>query len=147
MKRFQFQLQTALDWRKRRMETEQARLDELLVREEQLQQALEGTTRDRAQAEADLLRGKSLDAADFAALDGYLRALDHQKRRLQGAMAETQQAIARQRQLLMTAMRDYRLIEKLKERRMGEWQRQFEREVEAEATELYLSKRARSQTS
>ena len=129
------------------METEQARLDELLLREEQLQQALQDTVRDRAQSEADLLRGKSLEAADLAALDGYLRALDHQKRRLQTGIADTQQAITRQRQLLMTAMRDYRLIEKLKERRMSEWQQQFDRELEAEATELYLSKRARSQSS
>ncbi|MBS1825908.1 MAG: hypothetical protein JST93_11350 [Acidobacteria bacterium] len=147
MKRFQFHLQTALDWRKRQMETEQARLDELLLREGQLQQALEDTARDRARSEADLLRVKSLEAADLAALDGYLRALDHQKRRLHTAIAETQQAITRQRQLLMTAMRDYRLIEKLKQRRLGEWQQQFERELEAEATELFLSKRARSQSS
>ena len=147
MKRFQFHLQTALDWRKRRMETEQARLDELLLRESQLLQSLEDTSRDRAQSETGLLRSKSLDAADLAALDTYLRALHHQKRRLEKALAETRQAIDRQRQILTIAMRDYRLIEKLKDRRLEEWRLQFERELEAEATELHLAKRSRSQPS
>lgn len=144
MKRFQFQLATALDWRKRRMEAEQARLDELLAREAAVRGRLEDTARDRARSTEELLLVESPAAEDFAALDAYRRALDIQKRRLEREAMQVQEAISRQRQVLMEAMRDYRLMEKLKDRRLEEWRKQFERELESEATELYLAKRGRS---
>lgn len=144
MKRFQFQLATALDWRKRRMETEQARLDELLARQAGLQRMLEDTARDRARSGEELLRATTIEAEDLAALDAYRRALDVQKRRLEREVAAVAEAIGRQRQLVMATMRDYRLMEKLKDRRMEEWRKQFERELENEATELYLAKRGRT---
>ncbi|MBL8220715.1 MAG: hypothetical protein JNL62_15900 [Bryobacterales bacterium] len=144
MKRFQFQLATALDWRKRRMETEQARLDELLARQAGLQRMLEDTARDRARSGEELLRATTIEAEDLAALDAYRRALDVQKRRLERELAAVAEAIGRQRQLVMATMRDYRLMEKLKDRRLEEWRKQFERELENEATELYLAKRGRT---
>lgn len=144
MKRFQFQLATALDWRKRRMETEQARLDELLARQAGLQRMLEDTARDRARSGEELLRATTIEAEDLAALDAYRRALDVQKRRLERELTAVAEAIGRQRQLVMATMRDYRLMEKLKDRRLEEWRKQFERELENEATELYLAKRGRT---
>lgn len=143
MKRFQFQLATALDWRKRRMEAEQARLDELLLREAQLRQALEETAAQRAAAADRLLQARSIDAADLAALETYRRALDSRKRRMQAELVQTGEALARQRQVLSAAMRDYRLMEKLKDRRLEEWRKQLDREMENEATELYLAKLGR----
>jgi len=144
MKRFQFQLATALDWRKRRMEAEQARLDEVLARQAGLRRMMEDAARDRARSGEELLRARTIEAEDLAALDAYRRALDAQKRRLERELAAVEEAIGRQRQLVMTAMRDYRLMEKLKDRRLEEWRKQFEREVENEATELYLAKRGRT---
>ncbi len=143
MKRFQFQLTTALDWRKRRMETEQARLDELLLHEAQLHQALQEAAAQRAAAADQLLQARSIDAADLAALETYRRALDSRKRRTQAELVRTGEALARQRQVLIAAMRDYRLMEKLKDRRLEEWRKQLDREMENEATELYLAKLGR----
>ncbi|MBL8173841.1 MAG: flagellar FliJ family protein [Bryobacterales bacterium] len=143
MKRFQFQLATALDWRKRRMETEQARLDELLALESRLHHALASTAVDRAHSAEDMLHSNSLSASDLAALHAYHQALDRQKRRLEQRLHSTREAIANQRQVLIGAMRDYRLMEKLKDRRFEEWRKQFDREMENEATELYLAKRGR----
>lgn len=146
MKRFQFQLQTALDWRKRRMETEQARLDDLLLRQSQLHQALDDTGRSYSESQAAILQSTTIDAAELAALDAYRRALHQQKRRIEIEIARVKEALTNQRQILITATRDYRLMEKLKDRRLSEWRKQFDRELENEAAELYLSKHVRTTT-
>lgn len=143
MKRFHFQLQTAMDWRRRRMETEQARLDELLTRQARLNESLLEAGRSWEESRTRLLASTSIDAGELAALETYRHAVDHQKRRLAAELVRTEEAIGKQRQAVLAATRDFRLLEKLRDRRLSEWNRQAAIELENEAGELYLAKRAR----
>lgn len=87
-----------------------------------------------------VLSAPSIDSADLAALETYRQWVDRRQIELEGEAARLEAAIAAQRRTLLEASREFRLLEKLRERRFAEWKRLAETEFEAEAGELYLAK-------
>ncbi len=139
MKKFQFQLESALAFRRQREQTERARLEDMVSRRTLL-------AAERLQVDAGLnhVRQQTLGAAsvaseELAALASYSRAAANQQRQIDGEIEKLSAAIERQRAVLIEAGRQTRLLEKLKQRRRADWQRQSDLVLEQEASELFLA--------
>ncbi|MCC6390011.1 MAG: hypothetical protein IT167_05370 [Bryobacterales bacterium] len=140
MKRFHFQLQTALEWRRRKMDLEQARLAALEARGQELTSAMSDLQKTWSQSRELVLSSPAISASDLAALEAYRQSVDRQQHQFDNESARLAVAIAAQQKTLLEASREFRLLEKLRERRFTGWKRSAMAELEAEAGELYLAK-------
>lgn len=140
MKRFQFQLQTALEWRRRRMEQERLRHEEMLSRLEAIEAQIAQSEQNFMESRRVTLESAALTATELTALAEYRDAVDLRKQRLRREAAKLATEIEQQHVVMVEATRQFRLLEKLRGRRFDEWRKDCDREVEAEAGDLYLAK-------
>lgn len=139
MKRFAFTLEAALEWRKHRMEAEQARLQSLEAERLAVIEAMRQVDQSWEQAQQQLLAAKMVDAFELTAIEGFHKASDAQRLRLRREQDRLERAVREQQGRLVEASRQYRLLEKLRQRRREEWQRAVDKQLEDEAGELYLA--------
>lgn len=140
MKRFAFPLEGALRWRQRRLELQESRLRSLAAERDAIRERIGQIGQARRRAEQELLGQASIRAEELAALEAYRLRLARERVRLQQAETDCEGRLAAQRERVLEARRDVRLIEKLKERRLAEWQAEADRELEALAAEVFLAR-------
>ena len=146
MHRFQFRLGSVLGWRAVELELEEGRLERLFTerrRRDAEALALEVRSRESAQ----LITARTLDGQQLAALSYHRHYLEREGARMAAQRADCAKRIAAQQQRVVEAERKVRLLERLKERRLAEWNLEFNREMEALASETFLSKWAREKGS
>ena len=144
MKRFVFPLERVRQWRQTQVDLELAKLQTLF---QQLARSQEGAaqlaravqTAERA-LEAEAGAGKVLQPMALTALDDYRLYAKREQAVLARQQRELGRQIAAQRNRLIDARRDFRLLEKLRERSHAAWERENDRETEALAGELFLAK-------
>jgi len=143
MKRFQFSLERVLDWRSLQMrsaEEQLARLQEqqagLVHRENALRAA-------ELKAGMGLLKLPAMHGSDLQSLAAFQSRVRTERAELQVALSRLQAAIVQQRTRVLIARRDFRVLEKLREKRRQSWIYLSDREIENAAAEAYLSRWAR----
>ncbi len=146
MRRFRFRLESALGWRRVRLELEESKLQELYAELSSRDARIAGLERDRAEVEQTVLGANIVDAGELGALDLYRRHLQREKERLTRERTECERRIAAQRELVLGAERDVLLLEKVRERRLHEWQREADREQEVLAAEAFLAEWSRQKS-
>ncbi|MGE5645107.1 MAG: hypothetical protein ACM336_04885 [Acidobacteriota bacterium] len=139
MQRFHFRLGSVLGWRALQLELERGKLETLLAGRKRIAQDLARLAEVR-EASEKLLASDAVEGQDLAALDAHRYALARAAARLRASEAECDRDIARQRANVLEAERRVRLLERLKERRLAEWQAAVDRELEALASETFLAK-------
>ena len=144
MKRFAFPLQRVLEWRRSRVDIEQSRLEQLLGERSrlkeaaaQLEAALAGARRAVFEPAA---AGEPVDRGALAALDDFTLYVKHRRQLLLARRTELDQQIAAQRARLVVARRDFRLLDKLRERALAGWELEYAKELENLASELHLAR-------
>ncbi|MCU0227126.1 MAG: hypothetical protein MUF01_05765 [Bryobacterales bacterium] len=141
MKSFQFPLEKVLAFRKQQWEAESAILATLLEQHHHFEAELEHAGEVLQQAAQDLCRQPALSSDGVhqhaLAAESARRAL----RRLKLALDGVATKVARQRQVCLTARRDYELVRKLREARWAAWLLEVDREQESLATESFLARR------
>lgn len=143
MKPFRFSLQRVLEWREVQLRTEeeklsslQQQLSALLIRDKELQASL-------LKSELDLRGRPVIGATELAALTGFRRRIDTQRRNLREACIKLERAIDEQRKQLLKARRDHRILEKLRDKRRAEWIYLQDRELENVAADAFLAQWSR----
>ncbi len=142
MHRFQFRLESVLGWRVVELELDEGRLEQLFTERrgwEDQALALENRRREAAR----LITAKTLDGQQLAAFTDHRRHLAREEARIAAGRADCEKRIAAQQQRVAEAERKVRLLERLKERRLAEWTSDFNREMEALASETFLANWAR----
>ena len=143
MKRFQFPLQRVLEWRSLHMRSAEEQLTRLqeehagLVHRENSLRAAE------LKAEMGLLKLPTMDGSDLQSLGAFQLRIRSERAQLLEARAKCQAEIVKQRTRVLIARRDFKVVEKLKERRLQSWTYLTDREIENTAAEAYLSRWAR----
>ena len=137
MKRFRFSLEKVL--RLRSQETEQAKraLAVALAHEARARQTAaeaHATLRDRT-AEATARERAGLTAYEFGSLRTFLAHLHSEAVAADGAVVQAEERTQRQRMALLVARRRERAMEKLKERRLEQYQLEALREEQKELDE------------
>ncbi len=138
MRRFEFRLQSVLDWRTRRLDTEKSKLQALFGQWRALGAALERLDEERAEAERCALA--SADPQELAALGPFRDHQAREKARIAARRTECERQIAEQRERILASERDVRLLERLKAHREAGWRAQAEKEVETLAAESFLAR-------
>jgi hypothetical protein len=140
MKPFRFALERVLGWRQSQLELEETRLRQQAA-------ALAGLDRQRAELEALGVRAEvqvrnwsDVAGRDLAALGGFRLYVKARETELEARRAESRQKLAAQQAAAQEARRRFRLLERLKERRLAEWQREADKDLEAVAAEAYLAR-------
>jgi flagellar export protein FliJ len=97
----------------------------------------------RGEAGREIVQAAACSPGDLATLAGYRRGLILRKQSLRAQEQEGERRLAEQRQRWMEARRKCRLLEKLKERRQAEHALLVNRELDAIAGEMFLSRWSR----
>ena len=140
MKAFQFPLAKALDWRRIQLELEEARYKQQIA-------SLAGLDQQRAEVEASGIRAEiqvrewsAIAAGDLSALGNFRLYIKSQESEIARRRFEAAQKLAEQQKLMLEARRRWRLLDRLKDRRLAEWTTGRDREVEQIAAESYLAR-------
>jgi len=143
MTRFHFRLERVLAWRRTQLE-----LVEIEFRREgaalaELDRALAELGDRGIRIEAEVRDWNFLSGRDLSALSGFRLYAERRAKALAAQRAEQARKLAERELDMQEARRRCRLLEKLRERRLAEWQSAHARELEEIAAESYLARFAR----
>jgi hypothetical protein len=138
MKKFEFRLDSALRWRDTQLQVERGKLNALLSDEARLKQSLETLGSERRSA-LDCLAKEQVFSLDLRSLSSYLVGAEARAAMLQDQIRKRGQFLAEQRDRVVQAERNVKLLLKLREKRQLEWKAGLEREIEANAEESWLA--------
>ncbi|SRR5579884_1086013 len=139
MKRFDFNLEQVLRWRRTLAELRRAELTACANAVAEAEREVEHLRAQQAQAARELTtqaNGASL-AAGSVFVAKFRGRIAEALKRLESARAALKDATAK----LVEADRNAKLIEKMKETRFREWSAECDRELEAFAAESFLNRR------
>jgi flagellar protein FliJ len=140
MKTFRFPLQRVLEWRALQQRVEEDKLAGLQQQMASLLQVREQLAAARNRSESHLFASRSVAGSDLQSWALYQARLAKQQELLRTRLAQCEKLILEQRQRLLKARTDHRVLEKLKERRLRQWVYLNDRELEDTAAEAYLAK-------
>ena len=139
MTRFHFRLQKVLEWREKQLEIEDLRLKQQVARAAGLDQARAQIESAGQQAEMQLRSSAAVSGQDLAALAGFRQFVKTSSLAIAAQRAEALKQLEAQQNVMLEARRRCRLMERLKERRLAEWQAACDRELDALASESFLA--------
>ena len=140
MKRFHFPLDRVRRWRVEQAALEELKLERLYGRLAELASEKRKAQDGRATSERQVLGQASVEAAELQALDVYRLHVRSRIGQIEQGQREVMAQIEEQRQRLIEARRQAELLERLKDKKLGEWRALAAREEETIAGELYLAK-------
>jgi hypothetical protein len=137
---FRFPLEKVLEWRRRELEREEQKLKRAFTAITDLDRRHAELEDSRIGEETHLRQRGPLDGLDLAALDQFRRRLKRQQKELAAARADCLQKAESQRLVMLQARRRCRLLERLRERRLLDWEQARDHELETLASEAYLAR-------
>jgi flagellar export protein FliJ len=140
VKRFRFPLESVLGWRRAQLDAEENRLRGLAAARLRLEGEMAGIEHERAEAERNVRAAQAVPAAELWALSAWRQAARSRLAALALRLRECDAEAARQRERVAAADRRCRLLERLRERRLGEWEYGEARELETAASDAYLAR-------
>jgi flagellar export protein FliJ len=145
MSGFRFSLEKALDLRRLQLELEESRFQQQAAALRELDRRRDDMRTSRANAEAQVRAGGWAQGLDLAALGAFRLHVQAKEKQLAQLRVEDEKKVEERRNAMLEARRRCRLLERLKERRKGEWDTAFNRELEAVAAESFLAQWNRGQ--
>jgi hypothetical protein len=139
MNPFRFRLQKVLELRKTQLELEEAKFKRetaALADLDRMRAALEAAG---TNAEMQVRRLASLTGSDLAALGAFRLQVKAQQAEIARLRMERVALVAAQQKAMLEARRRCRLLERLKERRLDEWQAAANKELDELAAESYIA--------
>jgi hypothetical protein len=143
MTTFRFRLEKVLAWRRTQLELEEAKFQQRTLEVRELEAQRERIAAAGTRTETEVCTWSPLAGSDLAALDSYRRYVSGQEKELALRTEEARQRAAAQQQAMFDARRRCQLLERLKQRRMEEWQSAANKELEDLAAESYLASLSR----
>ncbi len=143
MKRFQFPLDRVRRWRSEQASVEELKLGQLRDRLDALGEAKQRVELARTQSEQEVLGQPFIEAYEVQSLEDYRLHTRFQIRDIENQQRQCEEQIVAQRQRVIEARQKAELLERLKQKALGEWLAANNHEEETLATELFLAKRQR----
>jgi flagellar biosynthesis chaperone FliJ len=147
MKRFHFSLERVREWRRLQLETEEEKLEQMVRERQSLTKEGESLEQCRTEAESGVWAGGATDAGQLRALDDFRLYIGSEQRKLNQRMTACDLRIVEQRAHVIEERRRATLLDRLRDRRHAEWQKEFDKELEALAAESYLAGWVRTKVS
>lgn len=140
MKRFHFPLDRVLQFRQTQARIEAQKLALLKVQLGKMEQVQKQMWSDLAEAQSSLAAEREVTGDDLMALGRYRHATRLQSAELDRRRNQQRALIKEQAEQAALRGREAKLLEKLRERRLAGWQRDFNRELQSDAEDAYISK-------
>lgn len=140
MKRFRFRLESVLRWRQTLASIEEDKLRKLYSGLRDLERSRAEMENLRRRIPGELAGRSGVTGAELTALDTYLRRLAAVEQDLRERKARIEEQIRVQRQAVLEAHRQVRLLERLRARRLAEWEAELARDTERVAADNYLAR-------
>jgi flagellar protein FliJ len=132
---FQFRLERVLDWRKRKFELALSLQENLRSERSQIVQSILATT-----SEMSLRVNTLMSGLELASYQHYLGRLQRDIVRLEERLKNVDSALHEQRKRVIEADRDVKVLERLREKRLDEWNEAAERELELLAGDVVTNR-------
>ncbi len=140
MKSFQFPLERVLDLRRKQAQIEELKLETILQECLRIRRESERIAEQARAAAKQVLEKLVLEPIELESLYHFRGWTQTQMLILENQLREAEGRAAQQRLILNDARRNIRLIEKLRERRLSEWDAAFQKDLEEQASESHLSR-------
>jgi flagellar export protein FliJ len=137
MTKFHFRLASVLRLREIQLAVEEERLQILLAELTRMEHSLAAMSEERRAALAFVQKQTAVGHAELRALSAFLLGTGARAAQLREAIQQTKSMAAEQRQRVTLAQRNERLLLKLKDAKLSEWQAQYDRELETVAQETW----------
>jgi flagellar export protein FliJ len=137
MKDFRFRLQKILDWQLEKCELIENCVKSLCGELAHIQARIAGTQADLVAAEEQVLHAHRLDGASLNGLAAYRIRLRKRTDSLNAERKGCEMRLTQQRTQWMEARKRYRILERLRHRKLTEYVAEFDRELELLASEAY----------
>jgi hypothetical protein len=140
MKAFRFRLQRVLDWRRTQLGVAESRLKEHIARLRRIEQAQRNTRDARDTARRSAALAQVIDGRELETLAAHLAGLREGARRLEEQRLEQERQVLAEQRQVVEARRRLRLLQRLHQKRLGEWTAEFARETDSLATDSFLAR-------
>jgi flagellar export protein FliJ len=137
MQQFRFRLDSVLRLRALRLTMEREKLGRALADVTGAEQAIAAIAAERAEAVTFVQNGPAAGNTELGALSGYLLGYEPRLAKLRQSLEAARLRVAEQRQRVLAADRDERLLVKLKANRHAAWQVEADHELEVLAQESW----------
>ena len=144
MKSFQFPLEKALELRRTQLELEEANHKRQIAAVAAIDRRKAEIEASGVQAEIEVRQWSPIQSGDLAALGHYRLKVKSEESALARHRLDAVQKLAAQQKVMMEARRRYRLLERLRERRLAEWTAERDKELDEIAAESYLARWSRT---
>jgi flagellar export protein FliJ len=139
MQKFRFRLDSVLRLRSIRLADERDKLSKALAAVTQAEQAISALAAERAAAKAFVQNEAGAGSTELRSLAAYLLGYENRVKQLNQSLEAARLRAAEQRQRVVAADRDERLLLKLKTKQRSEWQGEADKELEILAQESWNS--------
>ncbi len=121
MKKFNFALQKVLNLREFDENQAKEELGRVISISNKLQMELQQIAQNRVSSRAS--SGNVFNANEFLAIENYVNRLDIRKEEVLEELVQTELLIAEKRKIFAEAMKNRKVISKLKEKQLSEWKK------------------------
>jgi flagellar export protein FliJ len=139
MNAFHFPLQKALQLRQTQLELAEARYKQQVAAVGELDRLRAETEASGARAEIEVRQWSPVAGHDLAALERFRLRVKSEEVRIAEQRAEAAREVATRQEAMLQARRRCKLLERLRERRLAEWQAGRDRELEELANDSFLA--------
>ena len=136
---FRFPLQKALDFRRQQLDAEESRFKRQAAALSALDRARADLRAASLREEASIRGAASPAGHELAALSAFHLGVQKREREIAALRVECEKQLVARQAALLEARRRCRLMERLRERRLGEWTAARDKELEEMAAESFLA--------
>ncbi len=138
MKKFSFGLQKVLNLREFQENQAKEELGRVISIANKLQNELETIAMERVQTRRS--SGTVFNANEFLAIENYVNRLDLRKDEVIEELAQTELIIEEKRKIFSEAMKNRKVISKLREKQLKDWKKAYQKEEELFIDDVVNSK-------
>ena len=139
MKRFDFAFERALEYREGQADQERMKLEQLHATRGQLENDRAGIASQIQTLSRSPLAEGITSSEDLRLLSSFVGALRQQESTLRHQTTQCEAHIEHQSGRCVVADRDHKLLARLREKKLAEWEYESAREIEQTATDLWLA--------
>jgi len=140
---FRFRLEKVLAWRRRQLEVAEIDFKREAAALAEIERASAELEASGIRTEVEVRQWTPLTGRELAALSGFRVHLERRAKELAARRVEQAARLAERERALLEARRRCRLLERLRERRLAEWQAASAAELEQAASESHLARLVR----
>ena len=143
MTHFRFRLERVLAWRRTELELERARFEQQRLEMMKLDSERANIEAAGIRSEIEVRAWRPLTGSDLTALAAFRRHVIGKEKQIEARREEARRKLESRKSAMIEARRRCELLERLKRRRLREWQAAADGELEQLAAESFLARFAR----